>query len=451
MRRRTARILSAIAVVIVALGVLYGIAVGISAHRLRQAYAALQRDGRPMSVAEITPPNIPNSENAALFYESAALLLKAQPVSESDLMKLSADYVRGNADPNRAGELERLLQSDVVGCAVEIARQGAQRPSCRLDCDYAAGLSMRFQSVSLMRNLAWVLAAKACLESKAGHADTAWRTVHTQLRLANALRNEPMISGQLVRFASLDASWAAIQMLCRAAPPTFEQARDVEEAFGDYASMAPLVLAADGERLIFGEQVFSLPKSELRQAAKDFLEMNRLPLFLQRLLYWRVKFKPLFLADHATYLDWNRKGIRLLEDPNFLDKTLAFEKELSAAEKHHILTSMRAPTLVRPAIFQYRLVANIRITLTGLALLQYGQSHGGLPESLDALGGRNVEDPFSKKPLVYRREGSGFVLYSVGDDREDNGGMAKPKKGDAKHDIVWRYPGPAPAMNRSNQ
>ena len=31
-------------------------------------------------------------------------------------------------------------------------------------------------------------------------------------------------------------------------------------------------------------------------------------------------------------------------------------------------------------------------------------------------------DPFSNQPLVYRRSDTGYLLYSVGPDGEDNGG-----------------------------
>ena len=65
---------------------IYAIALAFSAARLRRAYAALEKSGRPMQAAEIIPPAIPDTENAALLYQSAALLLKAEPapVKEND-------------------------------------------------------------------------------------------------------------------------------------------------------------------------------------------------------------------------------------------------------------------------------------------------------------------------------------------------------------------------------
>jgi hypothetical protein len=61
-------------------------------------------------------------------------------------------------------------------------------------------------------------------------------------------------------------------------------------------------------------------------------------------------------------------------------------------------------------------------------------------------------DPFSGKPLVYRQEGNGFVLYSIGENMNDDGGKPEPtseakskmseKESQEKAwDIVWKIDG----------
>ncbi len=62
-----------------------------------------------------------------------------------------------------------------------------------------------------------------------------------------------------------------------------------------------------------------------------------------------------------------------------------------------------------------------------LALKAYQMEHGNYPVSLEELrakGGWPIDnDPFTGWPLIYRREGNGFIIYSVGPDLFDNGGM----------------------------
>ena len=52
-------------------------------------------------------------------------------------------------------------------------------------------------------------------------------------------------------------------------------------------------------------------------------------------------------------------------------------------------------------------------------------------------------DPFTGRNLVYRREGDGFVLYSLGENLTDHGGAPKTleNKGNEGYDIVWRAVG----------
>jgi hypothetical protein len=94
-------------------------------------------------------------------------------------------------------------------------------------------------------------------------------------------------------------------------------------------------------------------------------------------------------------------------------------------------------------------MAILRLTRAGLALLQYQQAHGVFPPTLDALGVEGLVDPFTEEPLHYRSEGAGFLVYSVGADRKDNGGTPRPEYQDSDprrkpvdYDVIWRFPNP---------
>ncbi len=54
-----------------------------------------------------------------------------------------------------------------------------------------------------------------------------------------------------------------------------------------------------------------------------------------------------------------------------------------------------------------------------------------MPETLEMLEPEFLadirEDPFDGEPLRYRRLAKGYVLYSVGGDREDNHGKEMPE------------------------
>ncbi|MCK7476509.1 MAG: hypothetical protein M0C28_02210 [Candidatus Moduliflexus flocculans] len=65
---------------------------------------------------------------------------------------------------------------------------------------------------------------------------------------------------------------------------------------------------------------------------------------------------------------------------------------------------------------------------TGLACRLYKSRTGQYPDGLEALVPDLLTevpiDPFTGKPLVYRREGEGFIVYSLGSNQKDDGGRS---------------------------
>lgn len=83
------------------------------------------------------------------------------------------------------------------------------------------------------------------------------------------------------------------------------------------------------------------------------------------------------------------------------------------------------------------------------ALERYRLAHGEYPLTLEALSGqflaRIPQDPIGSQPFHYRRTDPGnFVLYSVGWNEKDDGGLLSPTPSDSderdRPDWVWRYP-----------
>ncbi len=460
MKKRTARILTSLGVLVVALAAIYAIAVAISATKLRRAYAAIEKSGRPMQAADIIPPIIPDTENAALLYQSAALLLNAEPAplkkndqKDKNLLgygsSLCKSFLDDSLDPNGYAELQELLRQDVVSQALAIVQQGTRRPACRFERDYANGLQINPFLVKL-QGLARILSGKACLEARAGRPAAAWETAQVQARFADALRGEPMFISQLVRLGLIRLSCETIQKVCETSPPDGEQSAELASFLRTLDDPSPLVLAADGERLLVGEWLFTMPRHRLRETLrKEVFDRIVSDLFYSALFH-RFTFRPSFLSDHATYLEIMHDFFRSIERP------YSPNDAREPAMRKHSLTGMLMPAMYRIREIHLETIAQVRITVTGLALLQYQQAHGAFPPTLDALDIQGLDDPFVDQPLVYRPEGEGFLLYSVGKDQKDNGGAPRQKRRDsdprkprhADYDIFWRFPARTQQVNQ---
>ncbi|HDZ21766.1 hypothetical protein LCGC14_0285310 [marine sediment metagenome] len=85
------------------------------------------------------------------------------------------------------------------------------------------------------------------------------------------------------------------------------------------------------------------------------------------------------------------------------------------------------PSLNRSRDFEERLRTWDELTKLALALSLYKHDHGQYPDDLAALAGEYLpavfKDRFTGDPLHYQRLGQGFLLYSVGRNQTDDGGL----------------------------
>ena len=118
--------------------------------------------------------------------------------------------------------------------------------------------------------------------------------------------------------------------------------------------------------------------------------------------------------------------------------------------------------LLLPELGNYAISAahgqnSVNMARVAVALERYRLAHGEYPESLDALAPRFIakvpHDVIGGQPLKYRRTSDGqFVLYSVGWNEKDDGGVVVLQQGFqpreespqgvdiSQGDWVWRYP-----------
>jgi hypothetical protein len=137
-------------------------------------------------------------------------------------------------------------------------------------------------------------------------------------------------------------------------------------------------------------------------------------------------------ADERCYLRWSNDAVRYVGIPYREQKARRLDEELEKSIPAYAIVSL----IVTPAFSRVRLAgdradAHIAGVRTLLALAAYKDRFGSYPPSLDALkerlGWKLPIDPFSGEDLVYRQQGRGFLLYSIGENLKDDG--AKPFMG----------------------
>jgi len=167
----------------------------------------------------------------------------------------------------------------------------------------------------------------------------------------------------------------------------------------------------------------------------------------------RMFLVPLFVASsmvHARRDETLEVGDRIYDEQIKLARMTPYQrhrKDVPSADD--ILTSLSSrkffllhfamPAFGRASEIAFRGKVSHQATLTILALARWRADKGEYPASLDQLTAAGLltdlpMDPWSDKPLIYRRTGDNFILYSLGPNFEDNGGKpatdskGRPKK-----------------------
>ena len=92
-----------------------------------------------------------------------------------------------------------------------------------------------------------------------------------------------------------------------------------------------------------------------------------------------------------------------------------------------VLISLLFPAVEQVQVAEDRTVMRSQLLKVACALAEYRAVEGGYPESLDALHPTYLDeipvDFYADAPLKYRRVGEAFLLYSVGANGKDDGGL----------------------------
>ena len=118
------------------------------------------------------------------------------------------------------------------------------------------------------------------------------------------------------------------------------------------------------------------------------------------------------------------------------------DQELGRLTSGNVLFSIFLPSFERIIEYSYQNKADVQATLSIIAILRYKQDKGGYPEHLeqliaDAYLKELPMDPYNDEPLVYRRTGDNFILYSLGHNFKDDGG--KPEIDRKGRPRLWDY------------
>lgn len=271
-----------------------------------------------------------------------------------------------------------------------------------------------------LRQAAEALCGRALLQARDHAVPDAVEDLRLAVAIGRHCGEEPVMIGSLVQLAVQARVLSVANLVVDlGGTPAIQPVQGLLATMGQGPDLA---YALRGE-VAFQFNVFSsLDELEAEQSDSDAVFMP--PMLLV---------KPLFVSSSLVQRAYEARTLKRWCDAFESQAKIADPIALSAAldlagveleRSHHpadLLAKILFPVFTHAGEAFVRLEANKRLLAASLDLRMMHAFEASYPDTPPVL----PKDPFDGQPLRYRREGDGSLLYSVGGDREDDGGREK--------------------------
>jgi hypothetical protein len=426
---------------------------------LARAFAALEAKGMPLTARDLAP-SCPDEDNAGRLWRAFENIVtlpgrrpqdpgRPSPGEKSDRSEAAEagmligrawlDFTAGKPlDPADKAALKDVILKNAK--AFELVAEMGDKP-CFLYRDPSHSLTERVLPDAIkMIQTTKLMFFSALFSAEDGDTGGAIARLITGLKFTPLVAREGTLIAFLISVADTNILSRCIGEVCRG--------RALED--GDLVRLMSvqdpgpwrerLAAAFRGERVLLIETGGDLFKAGLGDLGSVFEGAS----FWQKLGLWTIR--PLLKKDLRQALPVFDRRASLALVPYYQNRP-----ELRAWDQQKRPWYAYLPKFfIGDAEAAFMKVAQIEAIMlanrAGLACRLYKSRTGSYPVSLEELvpGLLNEVpvDPFTGKPLIYRREGEGFIVYSLGSNQKDDGGrstwMITQLVMDKDDDWTWR-------------
>ena len=406
-----------------------------------------RREGIPLNPADLGLIAPPDHENAAPLYERLAKLRSEKPLDPEAqwvLSNMSSQFMFPPEVLERARR-EVKARADVFG----LLHEAADRPRHYRERKWTWQELGDFPRFAIRREAARLIRAESNLLARERRYREAIANQRRGFRVAAHVAAEPSLLGYLAAVAIDAHAVAGMEDILQLAGPNAAVSKDVRAAI---EAGAPLLdpraaLKWEGvELVIMMDLQRQLPREHGLEALSEVLDdLEALvggPKALtpaRPLTPAELRFSDrLWDAIEADSLRRLRATFAELEKPYWQQHPLPETPE----DESYLIAGRGAPlaaTLNGMGLIQAQTVTRQRVMVSAAAILAYHEEYGSFPKQRAQALPRLSNDPFTGRPLGYRAEKKGFVVYSAGRSGKFSGG--KPG-GRYSGEVLFRYPIP---------
>lgn len=426
--------------IVVLLLLLLGLPLGLwrlyLAHVINRELAAIRAVGLPTNGEELNRwyDAVPDNQNAALVLTQAFAMRRIYPDNRSNLIFNFKLPARAEALSPEQAELLRGYLSLNEG-RLRKADEALQLPASRYPMDCSQLMNTPLPHLAWLKEIADLHQYAAFVGIASSRVSSADSNVVAILALARTLDNEPCLISQLVRLRLIKMAFETLERRANAGLFVSVEIARLVAAFAQTRTTNVAIHALIGERAMT-IPYFRMTKTEAARIhppknGDDSSNDSPLPCYGPAIL----KLIGYYELDYGSYLIGMNRAIALLDKPppeNLRAGAYLARVGEASTRRRRTLSGMSLSAYAGAARSENEATARQRLALTALAVENFANDAGRVPEKLEELTPKFLAevpgDPFSGLELEYRRTERGYVIYSVGPDRRDNGGLEISRK-----------------------
>lgn len=414
---------------------------------LEQRLARYRAAGQPVTLAELDVfyAAVPDAENAAPPLLEAIIGWRSVTDTNLPTSGLGPGYPRRGV-PWSAPVLA-AARAELASNAVPLAALHAalSLPRSRYPVDLRNAATTPATHLGPVKQVARMLTLEARFAAETGDAVRATSALLASLKAARTLGDEPLLISYLVRVADNAIAIDGAEGVLSRIPLTGPQLEQLQQGFVLAESPGHFGRAFLGERC-FALHHFKMPASQLLPllAAPGGIPANTSigwQGYATVSLYQLYDLSGLKGRDCAYYLDRMDELIEAGARPRteLSDRQERFGRELRRMQAQHSsillpMSRMGLPAFEKASAKELRSVTTLRCAQTAMAVERWRSAHGdALPPALEALVPQYLAavpiDLMDGKPLKFRASAKGYVVYSIGEDGLDDGGLPFNERG----------------------
>ncbi len=366
-----------------------------------------------------------------------AIAQPTDPAAEAKRIALEDSF--RNLEPPRQLNTEQTeaLRAEMkrAEAAVIQARRLAEMPDGRYPISYTPDfISTLLPYAQTARETARMMSLDALLRSQEGKADEALTSCRAILNAGRSLGDEPLLISQLVRMACRAVAVSQIQRTLAQGEPADAALRQVQQLLEKEEPEPLLLFGIRGERAGIDRLMTAIQSGQISggQMTQMMGMSNGFGDNLAPMEFLAARLPGFIPSQRAALLRHLNQAVEIAKLPP--EQQLHEIGNLDANTKQQaVLVRLLAPALSKVAAAGVRSRVELRCAIAALAAERYRRDKGRWPDKLEAL--READyltqfpvDLYDGKPLRFRRLDDGLLIYSVGPDGEDNGGLIDREK-----------------------